>query len=119
MSDRERKADVGGAVLEALILLSGKAVDFDRAFAIFQQMTGPSDANCLRAVLLVNSQSTPPRWVDGVSILHTSDIVEDVNGPGRVDQVALSHAIVSCCRGEEVDEALNLLYLYGIPVERR
>ena len=113
MDESEKNTRIGGPIFEALIGTYGAQRKFDQALETFQSMNGRTNAPCLRAVLLACSTAKPPRWQEAVSILHTSDIVEDTNGPGRIDQISLGNAIIACSKANEMEEALTLLRLYG------
>lgn len=120
MDESEHNSHVAWPIYEALIATYGAMQDVDKAIETFHSIQGRTTAPCLRAVLFACSLSKPPRWQEAVSILHTSDIVEDSNGPGRIDQVALGNAIVACSKANEFQEALTLLQLYGAsPQESR
>lgn len=119
MSPAEKSVGIGGSILEALIRLYATQSQFDEALRTFNTIVGRVDCQCLRAILFACSTSEPPRWEDAISILHTSDIVESNSGPGRIDQVALSYAIIACAKANQVQEALTLLELYGTNTPRR
>jgi hypothetical protein len=102
-------------VIEASISMYGSQGLFDDALRTFETIVGRVDWPCLRAILLACSTAFPTRWLDAATILHTSDIVEGTSGPGKIDQIALSNAIIACCKGDQFEEGLNLLQLYGIP----
>jgi hypothetical protein len=119
MSREERCVNVGGAILEALISTYATQGRFDDATRVLDMIEGRIDGPCLRAMLLACGTASPPRWEEAVSMLHTSDIVEGTSGPGKMDQVALSNAIIACCKADEFEEALNLLQLYGISAHER
>lgn len=115
MSSEERTSRIGGAVFEALISVYGSQGRFDEASKTFETIEGGVDGPCLRAILLACSKASPVRWLDATTILHTSDIVEGATaGPGQVDQIALSNAIIACAKANEFEEGLNLLQLYGL-----
>jgi pentatricopeptide repeat domain-containing protein 1 len=112
MDAHERQVKIGSPVFEALISKFGSTGKFDEALKVANQISGVIDAPCLRALLLAHGD----RWFQAVQLLHASDIVEGSPGPGKIDQIALSHVILSCAKADEFDEALSLLHLYGIPV---
>jgi pentatricopeptide repeat protein len=113
MDNSEKSVRIGGRIFEALIVVYGAQSSMEEALTTFRMITGRVDGPCLRAILFACSLSNPPRWEDAVSILHTSDIVEDSLGPGKVDQIALGNAIICCSKANEFQEALTLLQLYG------
>ena len=103
----------GGSVFVAIIGIYGLLGLVDEALEIFYGIYGEIDSTCLRSILLACSLANPPRWHDAITILHTSDIVEESDGPGRIDQGALGSAIMACSKANEYEEALTLLRLYG------
>lgn len=113
MNQYEMRASVGGPILEALIRLYGAGGKYVDARGVFEQIQGPVDAECLRAMLYACSAGEPPRWEEAVNLLHTSDVVEFTRGPGKVDSKALSYAILACAKADQWEEALNLAELYG------
>jgi pentatricopeptide repeat domain-containing protein 1 len=114
MSPSDMRASVGGAILEALIRQYGAGGKYTEARRVFDQIQGPTDAYCLRAMLYACSAGEPPRWEDALSILHTSDIVDGTRGPAKgVDAKALSYAMLACAKADQWEEALNLAELYG------
>ena len=113
MTGDESNCAVGGAIYEALIATYGSLRRVEDALHTFDSIIGEVDAPCLRAILLACSTASPARWQDAVTILHTSDIIEGTTGPGKVDQIALSNAIIACSKAGEYEEGLNLLQLYG------
>ena len=113
MSDTGHFIETGGPIFEALINLYGSQGRFDDALLTFDAILGPINEACLRSILLSCSTARPPRWMEAITILHTSDVVESASGPGKVDQVALGHAIVACSKANEFEEGLTLLQLYG------
>jgi hypothetical protein len=119
MNADERTVRIGGPVIEASISMYGSQGLFDDALRIFETIVGRVDGPCLRAILLACSTASPARWLDAATILHTSDIVEGTSGPGKIDQIALSNAIIACCKADQFEEGLNLLQLYGIPKNQR
>lgn len=119
MSLEERTVHTGGPVLEALISAYGSQGLFDEALQTFDTIAGRVDGPCLRAILLACSMASPARWLDAVTILHSSDIVEGTSGPGKIDQIALSTSIIACSKANEFEEALKLIKLYGIRVKER
>lgn len=108
-----------GPVFETLIGLYGSQRRFDEALLAFDSITGQIDGPCLRAILLACSMASPSRWMEAITILHTSDVVETASGPGRMDQVALGNAIIACSKADEFEEGLNLLQLYGVSADER
>ncbi len=117
MEPCERTGEMGGPVFEALIKYLGSAGRFDEALATFNMMEGPTGVRCLRSILFQCRAAVPPRWEDAIEILHASDITEPGCGTGRIDQRALSHVVIACCRANQWEEAMNVLDLYGRPVE--
>jgi hypothetical protein len=118
MDSEDRMIRVGGPIFEALRSFFGEQRRFDDSSRVFEMIRGPIDGPCLRAMLFACCTTSPPKWEDAVSILHSSDIVIGTSGPGKMDQVALSNAIVACSKAEQFHEALNLLQLYGIPASQ-
>jgi len=119
MNTRERTSRIGGALFEALISAYGSQGRFEEALRTYETIIGRVDGPCLRAILLACGQASPARWLDAATILHTSDIVEGTSGPGKIDQIALSNAIIACSKADQFEEGLNLLSLYGIPDAER
>ena len=115
MNRDEVRVRTGGPILQALIRQYGAGGRYIEARRVFDQIQGPVDAHCLRAMLYACSAGEPPRWQDALSLLHTSDIVEGTRGPAKVDSKALNYAILACAKADEWEEALNLLELYGRP----
>lgn len=113
MNPFEMRASIGGPILEALIRQYGAGGKYAEALYVFEQIQGPVDAKCLRALLYACSAGEPPRWEDALSLLHTSDIVEGTRGPAKVDSRALSYAMLACAKADQWEEALNLAELYG------
>lgn len=113
MDRSEKTIGSGGSVIVKLIGIYGTLGLVDKALEIFYGIYGQIDAPCLRSILLACSLADPPRWQDALSILHTSDIVEESAGPGRIDQGALSYAVMACSKANKYEEALTLLKLYG------
>lgn len=119
LSDKGHFIETGGPIFEALINLYGSQGHFDEALLTFDAIIGPINGACLRSILLSCSTASPPRWMEAITILHTSDVVESASGPGKVDQVALSNAIIACSKAGEFEEGLTLLQLYGDPESSR
>ena len=113
MSSDQRRVAVGGRILEALISTYGSLGYVEEALKAFESINGPSDAECLQAVLFACSQSVPPEWEMALSLLHTSDIVEGGEGPAHVEPVALCNAMLACSKADQWEESLQLLRLYG------
>ena len=113
MEPTDFAAQLSGPILEALILFYGMNDRFDDALEVFEKIYGPANGPCLRAILSACSLSR--RWEEAISILHTSDIVEGAAGPARLDMRAIGFAVIACAKSGEVDEASNLLELYGRP----
>ena len=113
MGSRERQVDVGGRVIEALIAAYGSLGHFDEAMNAFESIKGPSDAECLRAILFACSLANPPEWETALSLLHTSDIVRGGEGPALVEPGALCNAMLACSKADKWEESLQLLRLYG------
>lgn len=113
MGPGEMIVGIGGPILEASIRQYGAGGKYVEARRVFEQIRGPVDAYCLRAMLHACSAGQPPRWEDALSLLHTSDIIEGTRGPGKVDAKALSYAILACAKANQWEEALNLAELYG------
>jgi len=108
-----------GPIAQELISSYGATGQIELALELFESTEVDCDKMCLRAILKACSQSSPPRWLEATTILHASDILEGATGPGRIDPLALGHAIVACSKAGEVDEGLNLLNLYGKPRSTR
>lgn len=120
LNGAEKRASVGGALFELLISVYGAQGMFDEALGAYQMISGRiADTKCLRAILLSCSLVQPARWQEAVNLLHTSDIMEGTKGPAKIDQIALSNAIIACCKADEIKEALNLLRLYGLTKRQR
>lgn len=117
MDNSERMCAAGGPIFAGLISAYGLLGHVDDALELFSGIDGQLDAVCLRSILLACSRANPPRWEEAISILHTSDIVDDSYGPGLIDQSALSYAIMACSKANEYREALTLLRLYGRKTE--
>lgn len=113
MGPRERQVDVGGRVIEALISSYGALGHFQEAMNIFRSIKGPSDTECLRAILFACSLADPPKWETALSLLLSSDIVEGGEGPAHVEPGALCNAMLACSKAGEWEESLQLLRLYG------
>ena len=113
MGSEHRRVAVGGRILEALISTYGLLGFVDEALRSFESINGPSDADCLRAVLFACSQSSPPEWEMALSLLHTSDIVDGGQGPAHVEPGALCNTMLACSKADQWEESLQLLRLYG------
>lgn len=113
MDVQQRQVVVGGRIIEALISAYGLLGHFEEAMTVFNSITGPSDAECLRAILFACSQASPPEWEAALSLLHTSDIVEGGEGPALVEPGALCNAMLACSKADKWEESLQLLRLYG------
>ena len=113
MDRSEKTINCGGSVFVAIIAVYGSLGLVDEALETFYGISGQIDGPCLRSILLACSLANPPRWQDAITILHSSDIVEESDGPGRIDQGALGSAIMACSKANEYEEALTLLRLYG------
>lgn len=119
LSDQGHFIESGGPIFEALINLYGSQGRFDEALLTFDSILGPINGACLRSILLSCRTARPPRWMEAITILHTSDVVESASGPGNVDQEALSNAVIACSKANEFEEGLTLLQLYGNPQSSR
>lgn len=113
MDRSEKTTGSGGSIFVMLMSVYGMLGLIDEALETFYGIAGQIDAQCLRSILLACSRANPPRWKDAITILHTSDIVEESDGPGLIDQGALSYAVMACSKANEFEEALTLLRLYG------
>lgn len=113
MGPRERQVNVGGRVIEALILAYGALGHFEEAMSVFESIKGPADAECLRAILVACNLADPPEWETALSLLHSSDIVEGGEGPALVEPGALCSAMLACSKADKWEESLQLLRLYG------
>ena len=100
-----------GPVLATLIRSYGSRGMYNKAKKTFRLIRGPTDSSCLSAMLFACAKST--KWQDALFFLHTSDIVADARGPGRIDSVALTYASIACARADQWREALNVIELYG------
>lgn len=117
MDHNERNGNMGAPIFEALIGVLGSTGRFDEALKTFNMMEGPTGVSCLRSILFQCRAASPPRWEEAVEILHASDIIGVGVGTGRIDQNALSHAVVACCKANQWEEAMNILGLYGRPIK--
>lgn len=111
MEKDEFTVGTGGRVLECLIFEYGISGRFNDALRTFNRIQGPTNGPCLRAMM--SSCALDKRWKEAISILHTSDIVEEAEGPALLDTRALGFAILACSKSGKWEEALNLLELYG------
>lgn len=118
MDASDLDTNVGGPVLEALILAYGMSERFDDALWVFSSINGPTNGPCLRAILSACSLANPPRWETALEILHTSDMVHGAMGPARMDTRALAFAVIACAKANQWREGLNILDLYGRPSMR-
>jgi pentatricopeptide repeat domain-containing protein 1 len=109
----DKNMSIGGRMLEAYIFSLGSEGRFEEAKAVFDSITGSSDAPILRAVMFACSNSNPPAWQDALELLHTSDIFIQSSPPAFVDSVALAYAMIACSKADQWEQALNLLQLYG------
>jgi len=112
----ERQVSIGSPLFEALISIYARLGDIDRALAIMDQISGCLDARCFRAILFAYSCCPQSRCFEAVELLHTT-IIDETPVPGSVDQIALSHMLMTCSRADEFEEGLSLLNLYGIPTK--
>jgi pentatricopeptide repeat domain-containing protein 1 len=113
MGPLERRAHVGGRLLEALILAYGGLGHFEEAMSVFESIKGPCNAECLRAILFACSFAEPPEWETALALLHASDIVEGGEGPALVEPGALCNAMLACSKADQWHESLQLFRLYG------
>lgn len=113
MTPRERHVDVGGRLIEAIIGAYGVLGHFDEAMSVFASIQGPSDSECLRAILFACSFADPPQWKIALSLLHASDIVTGGEGPALVEPGALCNTMLACSKANEWEESLQLFRLYG------
>ena len=113
MDASEMRSNLGGRVLEAMIISYGMQRRFEDAFSVFDMIAGQTDGPCLCAILSACSMASPPRWKEALQIIHTSDIFETAKGPAKIDPRSIGFAIIACSKADEWKEALNLLYLYG------
>ena len=116
LDDTEREVNISGPVFEALISIYAARGDVHKALTMMNQISGCPDAACFRAILLAYSSCPQPRWSEAVELLHTT-IIDESPAPGSVDQIALSHVLMTCSRANEYEEGLSLLNLYGMPTE--
>ena len=116
LDKQEREVRISGPVFEALISLYAARGDTDKALAVMNQISGCLNAACFRAILLAYSSCPRSRWCEAVELLHTT-ITEESPAPGSVDQIALSHVLMTCSRADEFEEGMSLLNLYGIPTK--
>uniref|UniRef100_A0A7S4IIR1 Smr domain-containing protein n=1 Tax=Odontella aurita TaxID=265563 RepID=A0A7S4IIR1_9STRA len=120
MSPSERRSKTGGPVLASLVRSYGILRNYDDARRIYDAVQGPVDAPCLTSMLYACWRARPvAMWEDAALLLHSSDIVPDAVGPGRIDARALSYAVLACCREGQWEEATKLLDLYGKPALAR
>jgi len=113
MDASEMRSNLGGRVLEAMIISYGMQRRFEDAFSVFDMIAGQTDGPCLCAILSACSMASPPRWKEALQIIHTSDIIETAKGPAKFDPRSIGFAIIACSKADEWKEALSLLYLYG------
>lgn len=111
MTKKDLRSAYIGPVLATLIRSYGSRGMYSRAKKTFRLIRGPTDSSCLSAMLYACAKST--KWQDALFFLHTSDIVADAQGPGRIDSVALTYASIACARADQWREALNVIELYG------
>lgn len=111
MTKKDLRSAYIGPVLATLIRSYGSRGMYNRAKKTFRLIRGPTDSSCLSAMLYACAKST--KWQDALFFLHTSDIVADAQGPGRIDSVALTYASIACARADKWREALNVIELYG------
>ncbi len=97
LNNKERDVEQSGAIYNILIRGYGSIGDFNSALSTFNSLDR-SNAMCLSAILFVCSMSTPARWNEALMIIHTSDIVVGAEGPGNIESMALSYAIISCSK---------------------
>jgi len=111
MKKADRSASCSGPLLATLIRAYGSCGLYNKAKKVFRLIRGPTDEACLSAMLYACAKKT--KWQDALFFLHTSDIVADALGPGRIDSVALTYASIACARANQWKEALNVIELYG------
>ena len=111
MTKKDLRSAYVGPVLATLIRSYGSRGMYNRAKKTFRLIRGPTDSSCLSAMLYACAKNT--KWQDALFFLHTSDIVADAQGPGRIDSVALTYASIACARADQWREALNVIELYG------
>jgi len=113
LSEDEKRVELCGSIYNFLILGYGSIGKVEDALYIFDSIR-QTNSQCLSAILYVCSTSHPARWEDAITIIHSSDIVVGAQGPGKIEAMALTYAIIACSKENEGDEALNLLELYGM-----
>lgn len=99
-------------IVESLINAYGSRGRYHDALNVFNRIEGHTDTRCLRAITSLCTSMTPPPWEDAISIIHSSDIVDDESAC-RVDQVALGHVMLACSKAGKWEESLQLFRFYG------
>lgn len=97
LNDFELRASISGPIYNSLIRLYGSINDFEKALYTYENVDH-ANAAILSSILFVCSSVKPVRWQDAIIILHTSDIVENAMGRGKIEYSALSYAIIACSK---------------------
>jgi len=105
--------EISSSIFEAQIQIYGSTGRFEHALKTYSMIPRPVNSNCLTAIMNVCASSSPIRWREAISILHSSDILEDSIGPANINSRALICAIFACSKANQWNEALNLLNLYA------
>ncbi len=100
LNREERHVSQSGQIFSALIRGYGSTARTDDALRVFNSLE-QTNAQCLSSMLFVCSTSSPARWKEAIMILHMSDIVVGAQGPGKVEAMALSYAIIACSKENE------------------
>ena len=109
----------GLPVISTLIHAYGSSGKYEEAMKTFKLIKGPVDGACLSSMLYACAKAQPARWEDALLSLHCSDIIPGALGPGRVDEMALTYAVIACAKANQWEEALNVLELYGHSIGKR
>lgn len=97
LNKQERHVRESGPIYDALIRGYGYLGNFDDALRVFNSITQTS-ALCLSSILFVCSITSPARWNEAVIILHSSYVVAGAQGPGKIEAMALSYAMIACSK---------------------
>ena len=116
LNKRERDVEQSGPIYNLIIRGYGSIGKFEDALRVFNSLD-QSNALCLSAILFVCSTTTPARWNDALMIIHTSDIVVGAQGPGNVESMALSYAIIACSKENEWQVSYFLSFLSRLCVK--
>lgn len=117
LNGKDFQVIMSGPIFGTLIRAYGLLNDYDKAAQIFHSLDR-TNGQCLSAMLYVCSTSSPARWQDALVILHCSDIIVGRKGSRYVEAQALSYAMIACAKENEWEEALNILELYGCPIQK-